>query len=87
MDKIYQPDHFQRSAEVLLKLKPFLSHGDNKRAAQELKLSEETVGSYLNGRVRNLDTATRIIVFFKDLIEKRNNFFDPLKGNRNDLVL
>ena len=45
---------------------------DREEAKDQLKLSRSTISHYLNGKVRDSDTAVELILFFKKQIAKRD---------------
>jgi hypothetical protein len=65
-------DQVSKAAEILKGLKNALSAGDRKAAKNELRLSGTTISEYLRGSIRDLDTATSLIVFFRKAIAKRD---------------
>lgn len=56
--------HLQKASDILMAIKPNISADDRKEACDNFHLSDATVGSYLNGRVRDVGTAEKLIVFF-----------------------
>jgi hypothetical protein len=60
-----------RAKSQLQALAPNVSRGDKKDAATECGVSTMTVHRYLSNDVRELDTATKLIRFFKRRIQAR----------------
>ncbi|MGN6437233.1 MAG: hypothetical protein ACTHMM_11895 [Agriterribacter sp.] len=54
------------------RLKADVTAEDKKLAVKEMTMSAGTVCHYLNGKVRDNDTAAALIAFFKKRIEQRN---------------
>mgnify|MGYP006983107987 CR=1 FL=1 len=70
-DKSSKNSQFSKAAEILLALRPNIAAADRKAACDQLKLSRSTVGNYINGNVRDLATAERLIVFFREVVNRR----------------
>lgn len=68
-------DQFQKATEILTGLKPNISARDRKAAIDKLQISDMTICAYLNGNVRDLDTAAGLITFFRDRISQREKIF------------
>lgn len=65
------PDLFATAKNTLLDFALNVSARDKVEAAAKLDFSPRTVERYLKGDVRDLDTATQLIEFFKEKISKR----------------
>lgn len=74
--KYNQNNQFHKAGEILTKLKPLVSAQDRKDCIKELQLSDTTIISYLKGKVSDLGTAERIIVFFSERIDRREKLFN-----------
>lgn len=63
----------ERFAIKLVELSRDVTKKDRQEARRKLKLTGETISRYLNGnhKVMDNDTAVKIIEFFKDRIDKR----------------
>lgn len=59
-----------KAKDTLELLSPDLSRTDKREAAKELGFHKETINRYLSGDVRDLDTATSLIQFFKKRISQ-----------------
>lgn len=70
---------FHKASEILKGLRADVTPQDRKDAMQDLRLSEPTISSYLNGNARNLDTAERLIVFFRGRINRRAEVFTSIR--------
>jgi hypothetical protein len=69
-------NQFTKAGEILLKLKPHVSAQDRKDCMKELSISDTTVTAYLKGKVLDLGTAEKLILFFGAAIERRNKVFN-----------
>ena len=67
--QISQTESFQNE---LLRLSKDVTAKDRERAVTHFNVSRATVSVYLNGTVRDNDTAAALILFFKSCITKRN---------------
>lgn len=74
-DKCNENPQFHKAGEILVKLKPIVSAQDRKDAMSELQLSDATIAGYLKGRVLDLSTAEKIIVFFSERVDRRDELF------------
>lgn len=72
-------DQISTAAEILKDMKKDLSAGDRKAARSELGLSGTTISEYLAGRIRDLDTATKLVVFFRKKIDNRKKLLAGAK--------
>lgn len=61
----------EQFSEILKRLRPDVTNEDRKAAFNELGLKATTISNYLNGKVCALDTAVKIIQFFKKRISER----------------
>lgn len=57
--------------KVLLEFAPNVSKDDKKEAAESTSLTLTTIIRYLNGDVRDIGTAEKIIEFLRPRVEKR----------------
>lgn len=71
MTKDKSPDLFATAKKTLLDFSPNVSQRDQLEAAIHLDYSTRTIERYLKGDVRDLDTATKLIQFFKERIAQR----------------
>lgn len=78
MAKKVKGEQFLKASQILKDLRGSISREDRIEAIKEFKLSEVTVGAYLNGHARNLDTAERLIIFFRGRINRRAEVFTPI---------
>ena len=69
MEHIYQSEIF---ATELKRLNNDVTASDRKAICKERNLTRATISSYLNGKVRDNDTAATLIAFFKERIQERN---------------
>lgn len=69
-------NQFSKAGEILCKLKPLVVAQDRKDAMQELGYSDTTITCYLKGKVMDLGTAEKLIVFFSERINRREKLFD-----------
>jgi hypothetical protein len=65
-----QKSQLERASEQLIELAPKITTSDRQEAMQTY--SEFTVVQYLKGRGKNLDTAIKLLQFFRKKIEDRN---------------
>lgn len=65
-----------KAATVLQEMRPLVSSGDRKDAAKELDVSNVTIIRYLNGKAKDIETATNLIQFFKKRIEERERIIE-----------
>lgn len=63
----------ERMVSALKKVKIDATAKDRAEAASALSLSRITIHNYLNGKVRDNDTAVKIIEFFNQKIAEREN--------------
>ena len=68
-------NHKKIASDIFLQLSQNVTPDDRKKAMKEFDLSHETVRAYLSGNARNLDTAEKLIVFFRAAIKKREKVF------------
>lgn len=61
----------QRMGEALKKLKVDVTADDRKALIDELGYTSATIVAYLNGDVKDNDTAVKIITFFRGRITER----------------
>lgn len=66
-----QKTQLQRANEALAALKPNITSDDRTEAAK--RFSVFTIVMYLKGQGRNLDTAIKLLDFFKGKIETREH--------------
>lgn len=59
-----------KAKDTLSLLSQNLSRADKRDAAKDLGFHKETINRYLSGDVRDLDTATTLIQFFKKRISQ-----------------
>lgn len=62
---------FDVAKTTLLGIAQNISKTDKLEACVEHMLSQKTIDRYLSGDVRDLDTATKLIQFFKERISER----------------
>jgi hypothetical protein len=62
----------ERLAEKLQELKVDITKDDRDKAVSQLGLTIQTISHYLNGRVRQNDTAAKLIEFFSKRIARRD---------------
>lgn len=62
---------------LLRDMGPDISDEDKKEATRELKMSMRTIQYYMKGERKDLDTATRLVEFFKERIKKRGKILRP----------
>jgi len=62
----------ERFTEELLRLSADVTAKDRAAAADKLVVTKQTISRYLNGDVRDNDTAVSLIAFFKQCIADRD---------------
>ena len=62
-----------RFAAELLSISPDVTENDRKEFMKKHKKGVTMVSNYLNGKVANVDIATKMLLFFREKIEQRNN--------------
>lgn len=67
-----QKTQLERANEELVELAPNVTASDRQEAIATKEYSAFTIVQYLNGRGKNLDTAMKLIQFFRKKIEGRN---------------
>lgn len=73
--KDIQTSHTRKASEILLQLAENVCPADKKDAANQLNLCSVTINDYLKGRVRDLSTAEKLIVFFRKCVTRREAIF------------
>lgn len=68
----YRAEQLTKATEILQELRKNVTTQDRKDAVKDFDLSDVTISNYLNGHARNLDTAERLIVFFRNRVNRRN---------------
>lgn len=76
--KYKQSGQYLKAAEVLKALQSSISGEDKKKAQEELQISGLTINKYLDGEIRELGTAERLIIFFKACVVRREKLFDEI---------
>lgn len=74
-DKNIKSGQFTKASELLKALKPNVTAEDRKQAMQNFGLSDVTIVNYLKGDVRDLSTAEKLLVFFKQCVNRREKVF------------
>ncbi len=74
-DKNIKSGQFTKASELLKSLKPNVTAEDRKQAMQAFHLSDVTIVNYLKGDVRDLSTAEKLLVFFKQCVSRREKLF------------
>jgi hypothetical protein len=74
-DKNNKTGQFTKASELLKSLKPNVTAEDRKKAMQAFDLSDVTIVNYLKGDVRDLSTAEKLIVFFRQCVSRREKVF------------
>jgi len=70
-EEVKQLTQSEQFALKLAELRQDITEADRKDAVVELGISYTTISNYLNGTVRDNDTAAALIVFFKKRISER----------------
>lgn len=68
MAAINQKELYNKAFKKML---PEVTEEDRILARDFVKVNATTISNYLNGRVRSLDTACRLLTFFKSRIDER----------------
>jgi hypothetical protein len=66
-----EESQLEKANAILNELRPNVTSKDREDAQKKLDLSAPTVNRYLLGEAKNIDTAIRLIQFFKKRIEDR----------------
>ena len=74
-DKSKKSNQFLKASELLKTLKPNVTAEDRKQAMKAFDLSDVTIVNYLKGDVRDLSTAEKLLVFFKQCVNRRAQVF------------
>ena len=64
-------DEIKELAAVLQELRPGISAEDRREARRRLNIGRTKLSECLNGKVKDLEKAHKLIKFFSDRIEKR----------------
>lgn len=70
--------HLNKASSVLQALRPNITVDDKRAAAKRFEYSDATINTYLNGDARDLGTAEKLIVFFKECIARREQMFNQV---------
>jgi hypothetical protein len=70
-DNVKREGQRERLSTILQQLAPDVTTEDRAEAVKACKVDKATISRYLAGDVRNLDTAIKLLQFFRVRIQKR----------------